>query len=219
MPIAAMCLLAPLLAVPVAEGHSKRHARSKCPPPRGYRWLADAQAEVYLRPEGISPTGRFEGEGFFGCAYGHPRRTFELGPPESSSAASFGGVAPKALVGTIVAYEHLNPREMTVRDLRNGRILRRLPIGKRSAADNTRGPGSAQSVVLKADGSVAWIDRFKREATPGSPLTTEYEVEAIDGAGTRVLAVGTDIAPKSLALAGSTLYWTQGGKPFSAVLK
>jgi hypothetical protein len=36
--------------------------------------------------------------------------------------------------------------------------------------------------------------------------------------GIRTLASGPTVAPSSLALAGSTLYWTQEGKPFSAVL-
>jgi hypothetical protein len=33
-----------------------------------------------------------------------------------------------------------------------------------------------------------------------------------------LLAQGVDIAPGSLALAGSTLYWTQAGAPQSALL-
>jgi len=37
-------------------------------------------------------------------------------------------------------------------------------------------------------------------------------------AGTRLLASGFDVSPSSLALAGSTIYWTQGGKPESSTL-
>jgi hypothetical protein len=37
-------------------------------------------------------------------------------------------------------------------------------------------------------------------------------------AGTRLLALGFDVSPSSLALAGSTIYWTQGVKPESASL-
>jgi len=33
-----------------------------------------------------------------------------------------------------------------------------------------------------------------------------------------VLATGTSIDPSSLALAGSTLYWSEAGKPFTAQL-
>jgi hypothetical protein len=45
-----------------------------------------------------------------------------------------------------------------------------------------------------------------------------YDVRAVDAAGDRLLADGNNIAPNSLALAGSTLYWTQGGAPQSASL-
>jgi hypothetical protein len=41
---------------------------------------------------------------------------------------------------------------------------------------------------------------------------------ALDATGEQVLAVGSNIAPESLALAGGTLYWTQSGKPMSAAL-
>jgi len=46
-----------------------------------------------------------------------------------------------------------------------------------------------------------------------------YEVRAVDKTGSRLLASGGDIDPTSLALAGSTLYWTQGSLPFSAQLQ
>jgi hypothetical protein len=64
------------------------------------------------------------------------------------------------------------------------------------------------AIVVKSDGSVAWIVES----------SSEYQVRAVDKSGSRVLSSGTNIDPHSLALAGSTLYWTQGGKPKSAML-
>ena len=46
----------------------------------------------------------------------------------------------------------------------------------------------------------------------------EYTVFALDKAGTRQLAVGSNVVPSSLALAGSTLYWAQGGQAFSELM-
>jgi len=43
-------------------------------------------------------------------------------------------------------------------------------------------------------------------------------VHAADMAGSRLLASGSDLDPTSLALAGNTLYWTEGGQPHSAQL-
>ena len=61
------------------------------------------------------------------------------------------------------------------------------------------------------DGSVAWIVETNEEEG-------EYQVHAVDKSGSRVLASNPDIDPTSLALAGSTLYWTQGGQPATASL-
>lgn len=200
----------------VGAASSSHKASPKCPP-RGAEptWLANEQAVVYALPERVTHRDPNEPEvlpvEFFGCAYGHSR-IFDLGQPSFSSSSGCGGVEPEALAGTTVAYEVNCPREMKVRDLVNGRVLRRLRIGPGPGVRTEL--GYAETVVVKANGSVAWI-----EDDTGSELrTTEYTVEAIDSSGRRVLAAGTDIAPHSLARAGDTLYWTQGGKPMSASL-
>lgn len=78
------------------------------------------------------------------------------------------------------------------------------------------GTGPATAIVVKSDGSVAWIaeDNQEEEATGGH----FYQVHELDGSGERLLDSGAGIAPESLALAGSTVYWTDDGKPESAVL-
>jgi hypothetical protein len=67
------------------------------------------------------------------------------------------------------------------------------------------------ALLVKSDGSVAWI------VETGYPVV-QYQVHTVDKSGSRVLASGTDIDPRTLALSGGVLYWTQGGKPMSAVL-
>ncbi len=96
-----------------------------------------------------------------------------------------------------------------VRNLSTGRLVHRVPTGTSGIpTPRSIGIGSAVAIVVKSDGSVAWI------VESGS----EYQVHAVDKTGSRVLAAGTDVDPRSLALTGSTLYWTQGGKPASAAL-
>jgi hypothetical protein len=153
----------------------------------------------------------------FGCAYRSKHR-YLLGPVPYGSATGGEGVEPEALAGSIVAYGHMvivgSTGEWTVvvRDLRNGRVLRKAPTGVPVKAEpSSLGIGRAVAIVLKTDGSVAWIVETDQE-------NGEYQVHAVDKSGSRTLASGADVAPTSLALAGSTLYWTQGGKPRSAPL-
>ncbi len=105
---------------------------------------------------------------------------------------------------------------MVVRGLRTGRILHRVSTGARAPGGGGGvGPGPATAIVVKRDGAVAWIT----EAWIRPPDTDLYfEVHALDRRGERLLALAPGIDPASLALAGSRLYWTQGGKPMSATL-
>jgi hypothetical protein len=81
---------------------------------------------------------------------------------------------------------------------------------------------------------VAWVaeDYERSSRVHGGTEAPFFDVYASDRTGTRLLASGTNVDPSSLALsagsfgvggllratAGSTLYWTQGGKSESALL-
>jgi hypothetical protein len=127
-----------------------------------------------------------------------------------------GGVSNEVLVGPVVAYERYREafgpngprsRVIIVRDLRTGRTLHDTPI----TASEIPQAETFVSMVAKSDGAAAWIVE-----TGG--YVGRYQVHAVDANGSRVLAVGSEIEPRSLALAGNALYWTQGGKPMSASL-
>ncbi|MGP0101712.1 MAG: hypothetical protein ACLPUT_08855 [Solirubrobacteraceae bacterium] len=194
-------IVLPLLtAAPTCYAHVRPAKHASCPALK-HALVADAQAEVY------ETEGRSERE-MFACAYasGH---AYPLGPkPEPGTSSGGGGVEKVTLSGSVVGYEEFVVRTegssrwtVIVRDLRTGRVLHR--------ADST---GSfVQDIVLKSDGAVAWI-------VDTSFLPEEHAVVALDKTGTRTLASGRGVEASSLALAGSTLYWTQAGKPFSAVL-
>jgi hypothetical protein len=89
-------------------------------------------------------------------------------------------------------------------------------MGARPNEGKLVGIGPALSIALKSDGSVAWI---AENEIGFPPKATECQVGVSDKAGTRVVGYGTDIEPRSLALAGSTLYWTQAGNAVSAHLE
>ena len=100
---------------------------------------------------------------------------------------------------------------LDLRRTRDGRRVRRVaaaPSAPGSLADVT-------DLVLRGDGTMAWIVELRDSAA--APPRYELRSSAT-GASSSVLAQGVDIAPGSLALAGSTLYWTQAGAPQSALL-
>jgi hypothetical protein len=208
-------LLLSLAALPagalVASSSAARHsgAKASCPLGRTAPLVAaDARALLFSRSEGHE---------IFGCAFGHSRTTYlgqryECGNGESGC----GGVQQETLAGPLAAYESehdpggIPHRVVVVRSLSSGRVIRKLPTGTPHGPEEVGG-GPTTAIVVKDDGAVAWI-------VETSGLPEEYEVRAADRSGSRLLARGQDISPGSLALAGSTLYWTQGNKPFSSPL-
>jgi len=139
------------------------------------------------------------------------------------------GLDNLVLAGDYVAFGSNGPIDhygdfnlgVVVIDLRNGRTVHSVPTGTPTPqqeinaghAAGSSGVGPTTAIVLKSDGSVAWIVRNVYD------MPMELEVHKADRAGTSVLASSADLDPGSLALAGATLYWIQGGKPFAATFK
>jgi len=196
---------------------------------------ADSQAEIYIAHEPYYEEGTHARLGtlasYRGCVYGRAR-SFLLGMVGVGS--SRGGVSTGniTLHGTVVAYakyraviEIAEVVQLTVQDLRTGRVIRSVPDGvplKVTSDYFSIGVGQISSIVLKTDGSVAWIARDvlrseKAEHETGKEVNY-YDLYALDRHGERLIAAGTDVAPNSLALAGTVVYWTEGGTPHSAPL-
>jgi hypothetical protein len=222
--IAAISVLALLVAVAWAgAARPQRKMLAKCVPGHSHLIAIDTRAQVYFAPE----PGEAGAEAVYGCAYGR-RRSYFIGKIADCGSSGCVGVEHEVLAGPLVAYEDFSiggvgsmsaSHLVVVRDLRSGRFLRKLPTGM-SGSSNPKiiGTSSTTAIVLRSDGAVAWIvEPACAGAAADGP--TCYEVHAVDRTGSRILASGTDIDPHSLALAGSTLYWTQGGKPFAATLK
>jgi hypothetical protein len=221
----ALALLVPAWPAGAATGH--RRASPKCPRANVRPVLADSQAEVYLAPEDLALP---EFLGFYGCSFRH-KRSYLLGSPPAYSSTSGGGIRLATLAGSMVAYEAGSASShygtswlVVVRDLGSGKVQHRLPTGTPVHPEPARiedgitkqntGIGPATAIVVKTDGAVAWI---AQDAVEGA-LPYAYQVHAVDKTGSRLLASGPGIDPASLALAGSTLYWTEDGKPSSATL-
>jgi hypothetical protein len=173
--------------------------------------VADAQAVIFDGPR----SGRGP-EGIFGCARG-AGRAFYLGPFVEGGSSGSVGTSLIVLAGPVVAYgteqngQEVTHEEIWVRNLRTGRVLHHVPNGERPNPHSV-GLGETAAIVVRADGAVAWTVRAGE--TRGG-----IQLRSVDASGSHLLAMSPTIDPRSLALAGSTVYWTDDGKPASAQLK
>jgi hypothetical protein len=133
------------------------------------------------------------------------RRVRPLGTFERSETSAVGAYRPVAS-GRFVAFDLVNCDRVgcegggiRVADARTGRRRRSAPSPPNSAP--------VTDLAVNANGSVAWIRGLGGASR---------EVRKLDRTGEAVLDVATDIAPGSLALAASKVYWMRGGAPRSA---
>ncbi len=212
---AAVALLGVPAAATAAPSKRTHTGTPKCPPTRNDVVLAaDTQSVIYRAPFYAEMAPPY----IFACAYSS-KRLYKLGRTTEGSAAGSVGTGPFALAGPVVAYDvgesftvfetHFR-EEIWVRNLATGRVIYRMPNGSPAEPEDV-GIGETTAIVVKGDGSVAWIARASRQL--GS-----IQVRSVDKTGSHLLAASPEIEPDSLALAGSTLYWMQGGKPMSATL-
>jgi hypothetical protein len=223
--ISAIPVLILLVTASSSAAHDHGTSAPPCPPANSRVLLADAEAEVYVVKEHLSPYTEPEPV-VRGCARGQ-KRSYFIGEAKEHPGGSGGGgsssVKLEMLAGAVVAYTPAgeyggNRKEragalIVVRNLRTGRVLHKVTasmLAKLNAGPDSVGP--IEAIVVKNDGAVAWI------VGTGYPDDIEYDVYALDKSGSRLLASGADIVPYSLALAANTLYWTQGGEPATASL-
>jgi hypothetical protein len=234
----------PVLALLLMPGgasaaRGRRAAPAKCRPGHSRQVSANADAQLYVATE---PHAFPEYLGVYGCVYG--QRPVFLGPLPYASSSGAGGVRYETLAGPFAAYQESSMGgvesvrsewHVVVRNLRSGRVLYRVPTGQPLNPKSEHvGVGNIVSLVLKSNGSVAWVaDDYGRSLLPNGGEVPYFDVYALDKTGMRLLAAGVDVDPGSLALsiggtnigmgseavaAGGLVYWTQGGKSFSAPL-
>lgn len=189
---------------PAKEASHVSRSPTGCPPKRPIRLLVGTpQAEIYETVE----TERVPGREIFGCAFGS-KHSFLLGPtpPEGDRHAT--------LAGSVAGYQVGGQGEWIVvsKNLRTGRLIHNVPTGRAThPSPKFDGAGPTTTIVVTRAGSVGWIAELGLS-------NGGYAVEAATSSGVKLLASGSEIDPQSLAIAGSTMYWTNGGKPFSASL-
>ncbi len=221
-----VALAVPAIARTSHKSHRPTHGRCKMRRV-ARRLVADAQAVLYVRAEGGGGPEGFEPTETVGCAY-RRGRVYSLGPANTGSECLDPGgcesLEHPVLAGPFAAFDYgqggpedhpFSVDVIRVVNLDNGRRVHNVPTGPSPTPEWRRGIGPATAIVLKSDGSVAWIAERADRLPPSPP---EYEVRAVDRNGERLLASGTGVDPMSLALAGSTVHWTEAGRPMSAPL-
>lgn len=236
-------VLSVLVAAAAASASSGYHrAAQKCVP-RGVRLVfADSQADVYGVQSGevLNIRGCADGQRRSYLIASCSRQESAAACAEEPHVTIAGPVVAYEEFRT-TANRYTLPGEATtsvwrviVRDLRTGRVLHDVPTGTPLKPEPRYvGVGNVVALLVKSDGSVAWVaDDYERSSVPSGTGVPFFDVYAVDRAGTRLLASGRNVDPSSLALsvggtnigyhseavAGSTLYWTQGGQVFSTTL-
>lgn len=156
---------------------------------------------------------------FYGCAFSSERARRLPG----QSCCEVDVVSGFQLQGRYVAYRSLNQEPaatqandtLYVYDVKTGQIKVQEPA---VPPVNTSNSTLISSIVVKANGSVAWIGGLQT-----GPGQTDYQVQTEDSTGTDPVTVdhGDDIAPGSLGKAsdGLSIYWIRGGVAKTAPLQ
>ncbi len=135
-------------------------------------------------------------------------KTYRLG----STTFCIGGTraGPFALAGSDVAYGATqcgvdnSSTEVIVRSLLTGQTLHNTAATNQTLVEQQ---GGLQALVLKADGSVAWI-AYEQSLGNGGRLRQLFRD---DRSGLKLLASGLGVRSSSLALHGSLLRWRENG--------
>jgi hypothetical protein len=195
--------LAPLASV-------EARGLSRCASAGSKTIVASEAARVYRK-----------GTTVYGCLYSVGRK-FRLGTAEDL-LTDVAYVSPIRLAGRFVAYSQGQSgrdgysADLSVRDLRTGRIVRDWQGGGPGGRFGTEESYGVSDVVLKRNGSVAWLNDRSRLGDR-SHMFYLYKSDA-DG-DLVLLDSGPGIEPGSLALSsGSRVYWTHNGVPHSATLR
>jgi hypothetical protein len=195
-----------VLLAAVTIGAPAAGAAVPCGPARAHTLAGDRTARVYA-----------SGQSVFGCAKGGGR-SYHLG--SSSRTIDQPHVGPVAVAGDLAAY---GATQSGVDTVSASVVVRRLTDGVqlRDEPATTKPVGaeffeSVGSVVVRADGAVAWI------SAAGSVISgqaKEVEVNRTDRGGRTLLDSGPSIKPQSLRRHGAHITWRDGDRSRFAELR
>jgi hypothetical protein len=191
------CVLAvALMPATTAAAHAGKRLR-RCAPAAGvYVEFSSRAAQLYLDTRTRQ---------LFACLRrgGRPLLLQDHAPIESENAT--------AVAGAIVAYHvySVSEPEIVVVNVATRRVIHRVVVRTARPHGSSLNEAKILSVVVTADGSVAWTQADSGAGRTVSPA--EYGVYAVERDGFHVLSTELTSPPGPLRLAGTTVRWTQGG--------
>jgi hypothetical protein len=177
----------------LAAAPAQADKRENCYPRGTTTSIATADARVY-------EVGLSDNQRIYACLFSTGKSR-----PLGRFQTDFG-ISNEALSGRFVAYQYLDCREDCSRS--EVRVLDLKTGAKRKSPKAGTGSGGITGLVVKRNGSAAWIREVGR---------SYGEVHTFTASGESVLDSGAGIEPFSLALAGSRLYWTKDGLAATAL--
>jgi hypothetical protein len=212
------CLAAATVAVavawPAAASAEDRCSASRAP---GTKVVVASRAAVVYKRRETEPGGEKQWI-HYGCLYARDREWPLRGFAEFGQ--DFG---PWALAGRYVAYGYeyeeaapdLAYEQIHVLDLRSGKEK----SGVGGPTDSPNGESYVHAIVLKRNGSIAWISSYHDDYP--HVLFQVWALERGRGGKKRKLDEGDSIRPHSLALSDNSkmLYWRAGSEIRSAKLR
>jgi hypothetical protein len=214
--VIASAMVAASFGLPAAPGNAGSQPHPRCGPSNARTIASSEYARAFVRRGIVYVCGKRRGE-----------RTVRLGGErtECESSTGCGGIDLVRLTGRWVGYESfLAPNgssassTIEVRSFRSGRILHQIRIGGSSKDGDAL--ASSFGLVLKRNGSAAWISSVRRQPRTDPPSSTR-EVHRFDRTGHAVLdtaIVGSDADITALDLEGSILSWIKMGERKSVIL-
>ena len=167
--------------------------------------LSTARSRLY-KTWGVDENGRQN----YAYACLHGGRAIPLG---GTSYSFDGSVAQFRLAGSYAAFVYGVDNEGGRSETLGVVDLRGLGRTVRGVVPSTENEDVNHFAAKPPDGSSAWVAQV---CPPEHHCTAAYEVWVADRGGSRRVDQGPAVDPKSLALKGSIVAWTNGGERHSA---
>lgn len=197
--------------VPSGQADGARASTGACQPSGSKTVLANSGARLYSKRATNSDND--DVTVLFGCRSGGKPVRMASRFAGAAEERFFGSARLAGRFASVVSFGSNRGNEPMPQELRVFDLRQRT----RTALAMTEPGAFVSDVELQRTGSVAYIEASSTNPTVTDPDT--FEVAKREAGTTTVLDSGPEIGPDSLAVSGTTVYWTNGLQAKSARLR